>query len=469
MCRLIVLIILLCFGLTAFGQSRIKGRVKNFYGSYISIYLPEKGVDFPSKPFRLPIDDEGRFDVALPTSGSGFARFYHYGASTDVRLWISPQSVDEMEVDMAKSLASIRFSGTNQWANELLNSGKILRTEYPKDEAWVKDLLKTANTLPRLLAEAAKRKQKEQAIWDEQRKAGKITEALHTVLSRESVYFWHFLALEVFSEKEGKGFEAISSLKREEINDPEALKTRYYFHYLRKYFEALHPQLDHEERCQKLAELLRQPVLEPFWAHYLHYQAQYGDRDYSLVPALRGFRRQYPGSPWIALLSQPIDKLEDAHMMSLEPITDDLVISEDPTEFASIQDLIARYKGEVLYFDLWASWCGPCIEEFKLRYRNPLKAFIKDKPVRVIYLSIDRDSAHKKWIEAVKANRLNSMNVRFEGERLKGLMEFLGHDWNKPIAIPWYFIVDKEGKLVNSQAPPPSQKERLLAALRKHL
>lgn len=468
MCRFSVILLLLCSSLLAHGQSRIKGQIKNFYGDYLNVYLATKGADVPAKPYRLNIDDDGRFEAALPTIGSVFAHLYHYGVSIDIRLWVSPNSVDEIVIDL-EDKGSARYSGTHKAANKLLNSDRVLRTEYAKIEPWAIDLLKDVKTPVELLGVVAKKKVEEQALWDEQKKAGKISEALYKVLSRETVYFWHFLALDVLAEKGMKHFEGVVSLKLDNINDPEAQKSRYYFHYLRQHFDQLLPEMDHLQRAKVFVSELDESLHQPFLAHYYFHHAAYGDRHYSLFPALRDFQKKYPKSPWTEVLKPKIDRLEDDYLISREPITEEMVIYEKASDFASIEELIAKYKGEVLYFDMWASWCGACKEGFKVRYQKPLKTFLKDKPVRVIYLSIDRESAQDKWLRDVKKYRLNSVNVRFYEQKLSGLLRFLGHEYGKPFGIPWYFIVDKEGKLVNAHAPAPDQGEALFAELSKHL
>ncbi|GAB5526516.1 MAG: hypothetical protein Roseis2KO_43880 [Roseivirga sp.] len=144
-------------------------------------------------------------------------------------------------------------------------------------------------------------------------------------------------------------------------------------------------------------------------------------------------------------------------------------IFEDQTAFDSIEAVIEKYKGEVLYFDIWASWCAPCIQEFKVRYRQPFNEFMDGKPVRVIYVSVDRDQAHDKWVAAVKRNKLNSVNIRFTGDQRMGMLRYIGVGPNDRFGIPRYFIVDKKGNLVNANAPRPSQQEWLFAELAKYL
>jgi thiol-disulfide isomerase/thioredoxin len=51
---------------------------------------------------------------------------------------------------------------------------------------------------------------------------------------------------------------------------------------------------------------------------------------------------------------------------------------------------LSDFKGEVVVMNLWASWCAPCKEEMPTLAR--LQAAYAAQPVRVVALSVDRDS-----------------------------------------------------------------------------
>lgn len=469
MSRLFLSLFLLCCSLLAAGQSRIKGQIKNFYPAYLEIYPSQFRADVDATPYRLSIDDDGRFDATLSTFDSGFASFYHYGEGRLIRFWLSPDSEDQIVFDQQAPVGSFVFSGTHAAVNQLLNSAAIQRTEYYQDEPWVKALLKTANTKSKLLAEVGRRQRKEQQHWDALKEDGRLSAVLYTTLTKETEYFWQYLLIAILADKGITHFLGIESLKVENIHDPEAIKTRYYFHYLQQYFEQLYPEADHVARSKVFREKLQKPVLEPFLAHYLQQHAVLGDRHSSLVSALVNFEAQYPESLYLDRLKMKINPLEDVYALAAKPITEDMEIYEGAAAFGSIEEVIEKYKGEVLYFDIWATWCGPCIQEFKLRYRQPLNEFIDGKPVRIIYVSVDRDQAHDKWVAAVKRNKLNSVNVRFAGDQRTALLRYIGVGPNDRFGIPRYFIVNKEGKLVNANAPRPSLKEFLFPELAKYL
>lgn len=483
MCRLFLTLTLLGCGLLAAGQSRIRGQIKNYYPTEIRLQLPQAGAHVPVKPFTVPVDDDGYFDIALNTTGSGFVSFYHYGDAREMRLWISPGSDDKIVFDWEQPLATFRFSGTHKEVNGYLNSPDLLRTYLPGDEPWVKELLQASPDPAMRKAAIESLKRQERKRLEKLNQTKRLDPGWYQLAQSETDFFWDYLLMSTTplrplgTSPERGGIPlrlSDTSPKRGGggkvgLSDESAIKSRYYLLYLQAYFEQLYPEADHVLRLEKAKEQLDAAVLPVFKANYLYNHADFGDRAYALVPALVAFEKTYPNHVSLELLHQKIDPIEDKYEMAREPITAAMDIVEDLSAYESLEDLTAQYKGEVLYFDLWATTCKPCIQEFQMRHARPLKQFIKGKPVRIIYLSVDRDDAHTRWMNAVKRYKLNGLNVHVPDSKAQAIRDLLGNGSHPLFAIPRYFIVDKEGNLVNKEAPRPSQGELLFTELAKYL
>lgn len=113
-----------------------------------------------------------------------------------------------------------------------------------------------------------------------------------------------------------------------------------------------------------------------------------------------------------------------------------------------LTDLIASYKGYVVYVDLWASWCTPCMRE--MPYSHIIKEKLKSEKIKFLYFSFDAKIADWQSSNAVTHDS-NSFIVL-------GNFKSLLAKQHKITTIPRYIIFDKKGNVVNSNAKIPSEK-----------
>ena len=116
-------------------------------------------------------------------------------------------------------------------------------------------------------------------------------------------------------------------------------------------------------------------------------------------------------------------------------------------------ELIKPYKGKVIYVDFWGTWCGPCKEN--LKYVKDLKAKLKGQDVVFMYFA--NRSPEDSWKNIIKEMDLTGENVvqyRLP-EKQEELVELLFNVKK----FPTYLLVNKEGKVVNTDAASPMQGE----------
>lgn len=107
-------------------------------------------------------------------------------------------------------------------------------------------------------------------------------------------------------------------------------------------------------------------------------------------------------------------------------------------------------KGKVVYVDVWATWCGPCREEFP-DAKQLQKRFVDNNQVAFVYVSIDRDQAA--WHKFL-ANDADFKGVHINqppGEHFDSLWKAY-----QLSSIPRYMLIDQAGKLVDVNAARPS-------------
>ncbi len=142
---------------------------------------------------------------------------------------------------------------------------------------------------------------------------------------------------------------------------------------------------------------------------------------------------------------------EKPNVSSVDGYTYDLVLQDIHGHIHTLSEIIGCHKGKVIYADLWASWCGPCRKEMPVL--KELRESLDSE--KIIFLYISSDSNDADWKRAVKEYGLESIgeNYRIMSNESDFLKEI------KLRYIPRYLIFDRNGKLVNLDAPRPSSKD----------
>ncbi len=124
---------------------------------------------------------------------------------------------------------------------------------------------------------------------------------------------------------------------------------------------------------------------------------------------------------------------------------------------------LSDFKGKLVYVDIWATWCGPCKIEIPHLIKLE-KEYHKNKNVVFMSVSLDADSDEDKWKKMIKDKGLEGVQLRAKGE------------WDSDIVknydvrgIPTFLLIDKNGKIISSQAPRPSSKDKIKELINKNI
>ena len=124
-----------------------------------------------------------------------------------------------------------------------------------------------------------------------------------------------------------------------------------------------------------------------------------------------------------------------------------------PFSYPDLNDSLINldnFKGKAVYIDVWATWCGPCKRE--IPYLKELEKEYHDKNIVFVSVSVDEENDKQKWVDFVKERELTGIQLFASG-------------WSKITddyiinGIPRFILIDKDGKIVDSNAPRPSSDE----------
>ncbi|MDZ7900259.1 MAG: TlpA disulfide reductase family protein [Arcicella sp.] len=107
-------------------------------------------------------------------------------------------------------------------------------------------------------------------------------------------------------------------------------------------------------------------------------------------------------------------------------------------------------KNKITYVDFWANWCAPCRAE--MPDSKKLRDEYASKGVNFVYISIDENAAD--WDKANKKIGLpDNMSFLLPNPSENPLKKQF-----KINSIPRYMLIDKNGKVIDDDAPRPSDK-----------
>lgn len=149
------------------------------------------------------------------------------------------------------------------------------------------------------------------------------------------------------------------------------------------------------------------------------------------------------------------DQIKDFDILKNKEFVEGIDIEESSGNI--LAELKEKHKGKVVYIDVWATWCGPCITEFS--YLKELKA---NKLKDVVYVYLCGQSTKKTFDLMVKKHELVGENYFLDKDQYSR--------FDKEVNItgfPTYMVITKEGKLVREGIKRPSARDKLANQLKE--
>jgi thiol-disulfide isomerase/thioredoxin len=157
--------------------------------------------------------------------------------------------------------------------------------------------------------------------------------------------------------------------------------------------------------------------------------------------AIVAFRSEFSSSQFNSALDESLVSLEKLKTGALVENFSFTSLKGEPVQ-------LSDFKDKIIYLDLWASWCGPCIQTFRTKTPDFEMQLRDHEDIVLMYVSIDE--TEEPWKKYLDKNPMRGVHVYagqgFDAEIMK---------YFKVWGIPRYLIIGKDNKLVTPNAPRP--------------
>lgn len=420
-----------CMGKTS-DTFRIHGQLKDMGRQEVIMrYNGAASLVGDSRDIILHTDAEGRFDTVLPLTKP---EYYSISRNT---LWLTPG--DDLEVWITQNNQEAQFKGKGAEANEYMKYRL-----FPKGGSFLEggsnlkgNFQETKELIGQLAVEREKQLDALTGVAPEFKKLerGRIyADVVNSYLSYSS-YSREFAGLsneeiqqaekEYLSAVLPEMKEKVAYLNGENFLDVAVVRDILFYRQDSLYagiFEGYIPG----ERYQELFESYRKVS---GLRHQLNQQ---------IVENIRSYISAMKQKDFAVELENKVNQA--ARLLPGQPAPDFVM-----TDTTGNRKMLSDFKGKPIYIDLWATWCGPCIQE------SPAFTALSSKYPDIQFLQISRDEQRRSWLSYVAHK--NSPLTQYNSVDLE-----LVDGWQL-FYIPRFILIDQDLKIIDAYAPRPSSEE----------
>ncbi|BDD09292.1 hypothetical protein FUAX_17240 [Fulvitalea axinellae] len=458
LCHFSFLILLALAVSQSFGQTVIKGKLHGAVNQTVRYADISAKANFPLYCKKTKTDSKGNFRITLNTESPTF-------------FWVAPEKA-KLNYMIVKPDGKYKVEFGQEGENfKIKGTDAELNTFYSNLPHQALQALKKLGRDGDIHKKAKAKKVAEYKALDSLTKLKKLSQEVLNAIKRDRALFYAEQDI-LLSIRSPEPFKTVGEALRL-ANDPQyktcvaflpltesiiKAKVRSDKSYSREKMRALAKQgKAHTFTVNTAKKYFEEPVKEAFIAYYIHERAFQKRFEKELVSLFDEFKQSYPASSFTPHVQPLVSKIEAFHKKVAQPAPDNIHFVENPKTVTSLEELLKKFKGQKLYVDVWATWCGPCKTEFE--HNKELKKLLKRKGINVLYISIDRPDREKAWNEMIRYYELEGSHIRAEKPLVKDLEKIFGNGGG--LSIPWYMLIDENGDIVKKRASRPADLQSL--------
>ncbi len=480
---------LFCFSMSA--QTILSGQIKHLNGNQVMFIPPLHGGFFLSSYQKVEVDTAGNFRVEYSTVDTTSIISF-YAEKFYWRVFVKPNDKDSLRFDLEKPSETLSFYGKNEKENRFLNTLKHEKyfsgfLETATERALLQDF--TAPVVDyRINQLRTAELDSLQAFSLREKPDSSFIKMVYADIRYYHASLFNSMVIAAFKPKKQAPGEPTPfnedwakywniNNQSEKINNPAALSSYWYHEWMDKFIDWYHGAYKGEikkegldlrkgENIFEVEQAIRQyftgESLEAALADLIFEEASQEQYQPALISIYNRFAKEFPYSYYHRYLRRVIGPI--VKKWEATPIEDigEIYIIDNPEKVNTLEQLVANFSGKTVYIDLWATWCGPCKQEFA--YQSDLDKFIKGKNIDKLFISIDKDEKEKQWQESLSFYNLNGHHIR-ASEALVADLRNRFSDASGTMYIPRYIIVSASGKILEASAKRPSERNLLYEQL----
>lgn len=436
-------------------NTKILGKITNAKSKLANVAIPTNPISEDDENFAGYIEGDGSFVIHFDISEPTICRFYH--ADDGVPIYIRPNDKLYLEVDARDFQATIRHSGQGSSPNNFLRDYHKKYGLTAVNRSIAKEKVRLPKTSYRQYVDQ-ERKEKKRFLKNFSLNHP-LSRAFETLIEDKIDYEWAVKLLEYPFEhsfhSSANSFEVTDSyfdfMNQLKIQNTPAINIPEYQEVVSRYIHRkfknsiVHSGYNKDNYYVDLFRFSKKHLRDkPLF--FIQAQAILDACTYGKVELVRSQFADYKsGVPYPKYVKALKEVYEKSAKLGAGRTAPDFQLKSITNKMISLKD----FKGKVVYIDFWATWCGPCLQEFQ--FVDHLKKHFANRDVVFLYISVDQDEGV--WQNFVLGRGLNNgIHVR-----ANGLTSKLATEYNLK-GVPRYMIIDKFGNIADSNAKRPSEK-----------
>ena len=459
---------LLFFTSSVFAQqtTKVSGKITNPAGEKVYVYYINNYLNWTNAYLdSATLDKNGNFAMSFALKSPVSAYFKHGDEHSsiylfpgdDLTLQLNSEEFDETITYIGKGAEKNNYLAAKLLLEEKYDAERYENYKLPANEYVAKsDKIKTKvlELLENKMNGVKDKEQRKFISWEKDN----IDYSFANAKMMYPMYYSSFT-----KEKAELPATYYNFLKTLKINNPELMNSSDYIAFIEdytrnQYVEQVKIDTTIKDRMSEwqlefINSKFTGPVKEFALARVIDNQIKFLNESSEAGKNLDVFKKEFPRSTYYTSLEKTYNKALKLKAGNPAP---DFLLPDLEGEKVSLKD----FEGKIIYMDIWASWCGPCL--MQVPYAKKLKEELEGEDVVFLYVSMDEKE--ETWRNTIEKKEIEGVHLISPG------------NWSSEIAglynvysIPRYILIGKDGKIINSQAASPSgkAKQQILNALGK--